>query len=322
MPTVSVTYDYVYFTSGAGYTRQPRSATGPGGFTLINSLPGGTLQSGDTFAAGAQPSTLSVGGGVTIPPSPAKTYLFAFMNVSGGIPQGQTTPSGVSSFSSDAPPPSVTVSSTPIVVLVVYVPTGGGGTGGGSGAIIDSFDETTGQLFDDTFVTVAPDPGGPPPPLTTSGNVDGYVNTANTETITALSPTSPTGVDFDQWQLLYPQATSRFELGGLKGPTVVTVYPTGISVAGANLTVNSGTTVYALAFYKAPPSAPPPPPLTTCEELLKNWNALEPKTNKVLLAYYEEKLSACPGAQYAAAVAEIKSLLQGLNNLPNLPKQP
>jgi hypothetical protein len=54
--------------------------------------------------------------------------------------------------------------------------------------------------------------------------------------------------------------------------------------------------------------------------LLKNWEALEPKTNLVLLAYCEEKLSACPGAQYAAAVAEIKALIQELQHQPPPPK--
>jgi hypothetical protein len=307
MPSVSVTYDYVYFAGGSGHTRQPRSTTGPGGFTLIYSQSGGTLQTGDIFSASSQPGTLTEGGS-TMPPTPAKTYTFAFTNVSGGTPVGQTTPSSVTSFSSSESTPQVTVGSDPIVVLVVYVPTGEGGGGGGSGASIDSFDEATGQLFDDTFVTVSPDPGGPPPPLTTSGNVDGYVSTANTETITALTPTSPTGVDFDQWVLLYPQAGSRFEEGP-KGPIVVTVFPQGINVSGTNLTVDSGTSVYALAFYKAPP---PPPPPTACEELLANWNALEPKTNKVLLEYYEAKLSACHGPQYTAAVNEIKAILQSL----------
>jgi hypothetical protein len=204
----------------------------------------------------------------------------------------------------------VTVGSAPIVVLVVYVPTGGGGGVGVSGASIDSFDEVTGALFSDTFVTVAPDPGGPPPPLTTSGNVDGWVATTNTETISALSPTSPTGVVFDYWLLLYPQVTYRLE----PGLTEVTIYPPGINVSGANLTVNGGTSVYALAFYKAAP------PLTTCQELLKNWEALEPKTDLVLLAYYEEKLSACQGAQYAAVVAQIKALIQELEHQPPPPK--
>ena len=312
MSTVTVTYDYVYFAGGSGHTRQPRSATGPGGFTLIKTQSGGTSETGLTFAASSQPQTLSVGGS-TLPPRPAQTYTFAFMSVSGGTPAGQTVSSAVTSFDSNTPPPAVTVASAPIVVLVVYIPTGGaGGPGGGSGASIDSFDEAAGQLFSDTFVSVAPDAGGL---LTTSANVDGYVSTANTETIKALTPTSPSGVDFDQWMLLYPQATSRLEIGP-KGPTVITTDPAGINVSGASLTVNSGTSVYALAFYKAPPPPPPPPPPTTCQELLANWNALEPKNNEGLLAYYEEKLSACQGSQYAAAVAEIKALLKELQNPP------
>jgi hypothetical protein len=315
MSTVSVTYDYVYFGGGPGHTRQPRSSTGPGGFTLINSLTGGTLQTGDMFAASAQPQTLTEGGG-GIPPGSVETFTFAFMNVSGGTPAGQSTPSSLTSSQSNVPPAPVAVGNTPIVVLVVYVQTGGGGWGNVFGASIDSFDEVTGALFSDTFVTVAPDPSGPPPSLTTSGNVDGWVETANTETITALTPTSPTGVVFDYWMLLYPQVTYRLEVTR-QGTRDVIVYPTGINVSGANLTVNSDTSVYALAFYKGPPT---PPPLTTCQELLKNWEELEPKTNLVLLAYYEEKLSACKGAQYAAAVAQIKALIQELQHQPPPPK--
>jgi thiaminase len=53
--------------------------------------------------------------------------------------------------------------------------------------------------------------------------------------------------------------------------------------------------------------------------LLKTFNALEPKTNQVLLAYYEEKLSTCSGRQYAAAVEEIKALIEELQNAPNQP---
>jgi len=227
MPTVTVTYDYVYFAGGPGRTRQPRPPSGPGGFTLIQTSPGGTQSTGNTFIASPQPSAATVGGA---------TYEFAFMDVTGGTPAGQT------SFNSNTPPPPVTVDDAPIVVLVVYVPTGGVGNGGGSGASIDSFDETTGQLFDDTFVSVSPNAGGPPTP-TTSGNVNGYVDTTNaTETITALSPTSPTGVIFDKWVNLYPESV------------------TGITVAGASLTVNEGTSAYELAFYKAPA----PPELDPC----------------------------------------------------------
>jgi hypothetical protein len=281
MSTTTVTYDCVYFAGGSGHTRQPRSSTGPGGFTLISSLSGGSVQTGDTFAAGAQPATAIVSGA---------TYNFAFMSVSGGIPAGQTTPSGANSFSSTTPPPPVTVGSTPIVVLVVYVPPlGGGPGGGGSGASIDSFDETTGGLFSDTFVTVSPDPGGL---LTKSGNVNGYVDTTNaTEAITALSPTSPTGVDFDRWVDLYAEST-------------------GVTIAGTKLTVNKGAWIYALAFYKVPP------PLTTCQTELENWNNLEPKTNEALLLYYRERLSACQGPQYTAAVNEINALLKELFGTP------
>jgi hypothetical protein len=223
MPAVTITYDYVYFGGGSSHTRQPRSSTGPGGFTLIYSLPGGTADAGNTFGPGAQPASL-VNGGIT--------YEFAFMNVSGGTPAGQTTSSGVTSFTPSTPPPPVTVGTAPIVVLVVYIPVGGVGNGTGSGAIIDSFDNTTGQLFSDTFVSVSPDPGGPPPPLTKSGNVDGYVDTSKaTETITALSPTSPTGVVFAQWMNFYPQGSPK------------------VKIAGAALAVDQGTTSCALAFY-------------------------------------------------------------------------
>jgi hypothetical protein len=86
----------------------------------------------------------------------------------------------------------------------LYVPPLGGvgnGPSGSSGATIDSFDETTGSLFNDIFVSVAPDPGGA---LTTSGNNLGYVDTTKSqEAITAISPTS-SGVIFDQWRILLP----------------------------------------------------------------------------------------------------------------------
>jgi len=280
--SVTVTYNYVYYPGGPGQTRQPRSNPGPGGFTLINSLPGGTYNSGDQFAVGSVPPTKVVNG---------QTCIFAFTNVSGGIPPGQSTPSGVTSFGSDTPPPAVTVGSSPIVVLVVYAYLS---AGSGSGAWIDSFDETTGLLFNDTFVTVSPDSGGL---LTNGGNVKGFVNTATaSETITALTPTSPTGVVFDQWVILYPQTA--------KGTA-------GITVSGTNLAVSKGTSVYALAFYKA---------LTSCQQLLQSFNALEPKTNEGLLAWYEKGLSACQGPQYTTAVNEIKAILRGLGNAPKPPQ--
>jgi hypothetical protein len=56
---------------------------------------------------------------------------------------------------------------------------------------------------------------------------------------------------------------------------------------------------------------------TPCETLLQNWSALEPKTNPVLLEYYAEKLSACQGPKYTAAVKEIRELLAALENPPS-----
>ena len=231
MPTVPVTYNYVYFGSGPHQRQPTRTTSGPGGFTLIQSNTGAMQTTGDVLPLGAQPENWLVGG---------HNYQFAFVNVSGG------SPSGSNSFVSTQPPPPVTVGSTPIVVLVVYVPTGGGGPG--SGATIDSFDETTGTLFNDTFVSVSPDPSGT---LKTSGNVEGYVDTTNTETITALSPTSPTGVDFDKWvNLLAPAST----------------------IPGAALTVEKGTSISALAFYKAPP--PEPPAEVTCQDIVQSLETM------------------------------------------------
>lgn len=221
MPTL--TYQYVYFASGQ-HQRQPRPAGGPGGFTLLQTQAGGTVQSADTVSAGVQPGSWQVG---------ANTYPFCFMNVSGGTAGGGT------SFQANAPPPAATVESENIVVLVVYAPVG---NGGGTGATIDSFDDTKGTLFNDTFVTVAPDPGGT---LTKIGNVDGFVATTNPETITALSPTSPTNVDFESW-LILPNT----------------------SINSANLNVAQNSSLSALAFYKSPPPPPPPPPLDACHQLL------------------------------------------------------
>jgi hypothetical protein len=210
-----VTTNYVYFPSGP-HTRQPRSSGGPGGFTLISSQSGEqTLASNTPFQPPLQPESFSIAN---------QSYQWAFVSVNGGTPEGAvSTTYGTS-------PAAVTVGAAPITVLVVYVPTSGP-TGPGSGATIDSFDETVGSLFNDNFVSVAPDP--PPGLLTTSGNVEGYVDTTNSETITALTPTSPSGLIFDRWVLLYPQSKA--------------------SVSGANLQIAGGNSISALAFYKAPP---------------------------------------------------------------------
>jgi hypothetical protein len=222
MPTL--TYNYVYFAGGP-HLRQPRTPGGPGGFTLIQSIPGNTLAPNDDFIPPDPPQTKVKGG---------QTYNFAFENVSGGDPPQAHT------FDPETPPPKVKVLTAPIVVMVVYV-RDGGGPGLGSGATIDAFDETTNALFDDTFVSVSPDPK-PGGPLTTSGNVEGYVDTTNTETISTLSPTSPTGVEFDQWVVLWGKA----------------------AVAGVNLTVDKGASVSALAWYKAPS-----PTEVTCGQIAK-----------------------------------------------------
>ena len=229
MAQVALTYSYVYFGAAGPHERRPvRTPGGPGGFELISQKSGGTLQTGDQFQIGVPlPPTQLVNG---------VNYNFAFVNVSGGTPSD-----GQVSFDSTNPPPYVTVASSPINVLVLYVPPGGGNGGppGGSGATIDSFDETTGSLFNDIFVSVAPDPEGV---LTTSGNDLGFVDTTNSqEAITAISPTS-SGVIFDQWRILLPP-----------GP-----------VAGRVLTVGKGVSVISLAFYKAPP--PPSPEQQTCNQ--------------------------------------------------------
>ncbi len=222
MVEVALTYSYVYFGAAGPHERRPvRSPGGPGGFELISQKSGGTLQTGDQFQIGVPlPPTQLVNG---------VTYDFAFVNVSGGTPSGAQV-----SFDAETPPPFVTVASSPVNVLAVYVPRpgGNGGHGDGSGATIDSFDETTGGLFNDIFVSVEPDPGGV---LTTSGNDLGFVDTTNSqEAITAITPTS-SGVIFDLWRILLPP-----------GPD-----------AGRVLTVGKDVSVIALAFYKAPPAPSP-----------------------------------------------------------------
>jgi hypothetical protein len=278
-PMPTLTYDYVYFASGP-HQRQPRLSSGPGGFTLIQSIPGGTLSATDSIGSGIAPSTLNVGGAI---------YNFAFVNISGGTPPGAT-----SLVSTEQAGP-VAVSNSNIVVLYVYLPPAGIGNGD-YGATIDSFDEDTGNLFDDTFVTVAPDPTGA---LTTSGNVEGWVDTtANTETITALSPTSPTGVDFDQWVVLGIGDASP---------------PTGVTISSSNLTVAQSTSVSALAFYKAPPTPPPP---NECQEFLANLNFLiqEKKVLVSKVAGDKLQLAQClqqgqiTQAQYNATIAALDAL--------------
>ena len=286
MPTLTI--NYVYFGAASTHPRQPRPSNAFGGFAPIDDLSGnpGSLQNGTPFHVlpGQMPSPVSAknAAGKVI------TYKFSFVNISGG------NPSGLTWLDHTRATPAVTVGTSPIVVMIVYLPEGGNGNG--TGAYIDAFDETTNGLFSDNFVTVSPDPPPPPPgPLTKSGNVDGWVGTTNTETIAAFPHIKRGNVDFadfDRW----------VDMGNPQSP------PHG-EIAGPNFTATKNTSYYALAFYKSPPPAPPP---TTCQLLLENWNALEPKTDRVLLDYYREKLSACQGPQYTAAVNEITAILQSL----------
>ena len=256
MPTV--TYDYVYFSSGP-HQRQPRLPGGPGGFALIGSAPGGD-PSGGTFQASPQPSTQVVDG---------DTYNFTFMNVSGGYSSAAGgAPIGVTSTESTIPPPAVYVRNLPIVVLVVYLPSGGGVAGRRvSGATIDAFDETTGILVDNTFVTVSPDGS-----QNNEANQYGWVATTNTETVAALSPITPSSTDrntvnanFDKWvNLQDPQ--SDIVTSSNNGETV-----TEVEISGVNLKVTQGWSVSALAFYKSPPS---PPPLDHCHSLANEVQTL------------------------------------------------
>jgi hypothetical protein len=294
MAQVALTYSYVYLGPGGPHERRPvRTAGGPGGFELISQKSGGTLQTGDQFEIGVPlPPTQSVNG---------VTYNFAFVNVSGGTPSGAQV-----SFDSANPPPYVTVASSPINVLVLYVPPPGGdgdGVSGGSGATIDSFDETTGNLFNDIFVSVAPDPGGV---LTASGNNLGYVDTTNSqEAITAISPTS-SGVIFDQWRILLPP-----------GPN-----------PGDVLRVGKGVSVNALAFYKAPP--PPSPEQEACNKAVValqqviNDRALPP----LLLAQFNEEkaqLEKCVREHYLTQafvnnlLAEYEATVRERSNPPHRP---
>ena len=216
----AVTYNYVAFLGGA-HQRQP-TRLGPSGFNVLQSNSGGSPTSG-TFAAPSPPKTISIGA-----PPDQETFEFSFMTVSGGSLTLGDPPVGLTSLDSSKPPPPTFIGITPINVVVVYVATGGG-NGNGTGATIDEFDQTTGQLINDTFVTVTPDPDGT---LTASGNVEGFVATMNAEEIVALPTTSPTEVTFINWVKLGP-------------PAVVSASPT-LAVGGAQ-------SVLALAFYQAPP---------------------------------------------------------------------
>ena len=232
--TVSVTYDYVYLASGP-HLRQPRS-TGGSGFFPIQTSAGGQESPNDIFTPGLPPCTLStvthqLRNGVEV--TTVANYTFAFMSLNGGSPTQAGSPAAVQSFSCNGQPPSIYVENAPIQVLVVYTPTGGGGGGGDSGATIDAFNATAGVLFDDTFVSVAPDPGGS---LTNSGNTNGWVDTwKSAETITALQPT----IEWPTKAKRNDTFTGWVSLNGSKSTNPA-------------LAVNKGQSVSAIAFYTVP----------------------------------------------------------------------
>jgi hypothetical protein len=221
-----LTTQYVYFGASGPHTRQPRAITSYGGFTPIpglNPSPPQTLATGSTFQPLLPFLTYDVG---------SLNLQWAFTNVSGLVegPRFTNQPGGY--------PAPGTVGTSPVLVVYVYVPAGGVPGPGDSGAVIDAFNESTGALVDNNFVTVTPDPGGT---LTTEANVDGWVDTASSGyTIEADHPnigpymSLPTTALFDQWTDLLNSS------------------PPSSLISGADLTPSQGQTVYALAFYKDP----------------------------------------------------------------------
>jgi hypothetical protein len=237
---VTVTYTYVMFGSGGAgpHQRQPRTINATGGFTLLKppqtsiSGPGGTI----VVQSPTNNPTTSCN---------PQTCRPAFVTISGGSLANNGLPASVTWTDFSVSAPTVWVEDAPISVLYVYIPIGSGSCRTPCppptdwGATIDSYDETKQSLFDDTFVKVTPDANGS---LTTSGNVEGYVDTKNSaETITALSPTT-------QFDSIPPDSGDKFFKWLLLGPTETTA-----SDAPA-WTVTKQTSPIALAIYDSPVS--------------------------------------------------------------------
>jgi hypothetical protein len=275
MPTLTI--NYVAYTGIGPHTRQPRAIGQYGGFAPIGNLSGavGNVSEGSTFqlTPGLMQSPLIAGN---------LTYSFGFVNISGGTGGGQTSVKHTQ-------PLSVTVGTAPILVMVVYVAQ----EGSGSGASIDAFDESTGSLVDDTFVTVSPDANGA---LTTSGNTEGWVVTTNTETIAAHAHITPTNADFDKWVVLESN---------------------NLPPAGVNLKVNGGTSVIALAVYKDTPAEPQEE--IGCQDMLQSIDASisgPPHGPKLTITQWKavvKQLGVCRSkgfitlAQYNSAINKIKA---------------
>jgi hypothetical protein len=246
MPTLTI--QYVYFAASGSHTRQPRATTSYGGFTPIPGLNGAgtaTLMTGSAYQPPPADPTITVG---------TLVLNFAFVNVCG------CTEGARLSFVASMSPPVGTVGTIPILVNYVYLPQGNGSSPT-TGAVIDAYNQTSGTLVDNDFVTVSPDSSGS---LTTTANVDGWVDTTSSGyTITADHPnigaylSDPTNLIFQQWV-------------DLATPTP----PTSL-ISGANLTPGKGVTVYALAFY-AVPSTPTPPKLKEVA-ILEKIHSKEPE---------------------------------------------
>ena len=209
--SATVTYQYVYFGYTGAHQRRPR-LNPLGGFVSLN------LQVGTETLLPDSPFSVST---VSLPSTLPGGYTFAFVNVS-GLREGGLMSTDVNS------PPHGTAGDSPINVLVVYMPPGGpGGNGNDWGAVIDAFDETTGTLVSDLFITANPDNG-----QTNNGNIEGFVDTTNSaEAITAYHHITDSDAYFNRWV-------------DLSNPNNI--------IIGSTLNVAKKTTVYALAFYRNP----------------------------------------------------------------------
>jgi hypothetical protein len=288
MPTC--TLDYVYFGGGRGRTRRPRTNTAFGGLTPIDALSG-------SFPLGAGTWPIPRGWYPNTQPLPATsttnatTLQLAFVNVSGALTGNQTWLAG-----SPIPPSELTVGATPITLMIVYVPVpeGSGPGAPDTGASIDAYDESTGTLVDDLFVTVSPDNG-----QTTSGNNNGWVDTTNAdETITANASITPTGRDpdqavgdFDKWVNLQNPLS---QLG-----------------SGAEFKALKGTNYYAFALYKSPP---PPPQPDRCHQLAADTQALIAKEGalNIPIGVREQTKSALLACEHELGAARVNALIAEL----------
>jgi hypothetical protein len=289
----AATYLYVYFAGGKHNRKNRPPGAAAGGFTFIKPpKPGGMWNPGDPFPCHDYPQTEPVNG---------VNYNFSYMTVSGCVANGAQT----TSFDCTTPPipmpPNGTpigleVGTAPITVVGVYVPPSVVGLGGG--VSIDAFDETTGTLFNDDFVSVSPDSHGVE---TQGGNNDGYVDTKNAaETITALSPTSPTAVNFTRWVRLGPPANA---------------------ISNKDLVAQKGDSFAALAFYVAPPQEQ-----TTCTDALASLDQLLLDQNPQLTGKQwtdaQALLSKCvaqgflPAAKVNNAIQQYNHLLETKHNPP------